>query len=302
MKNILVTGLKLLLLGVLMFIGYALPSGLLLSSISEPAPVPSPSATLIILTVFMAIGILFAYPVIRSRWNGWKLAGAMFVVMYGIMTFLPQIETAYFIRQAPLLPPGMLPMLFLTGAITAVLWSPLAVWMLGRFKIEDKGRNDQTPASLPLGQWAWRLAAIVVIYEALYFLFGYFVAWRAPAVASYYGGADPGSFLAQIRNVLVQTPGLPLLQVFRATVWAGLALLVIGMMNGPRWEKGLVVSLLFSTMSLQLLLPNPYMPDAVRQAHFVETLTSDFIFGWLVTWILTLPVPSGRKTNAGHSA
>ena len=35
-----------------------------------------------------------------------------------------------------------------------------------------------------------------------------------------------------------------------------------------------------------LLMPNPYLPDAVRWAHFVETSVSNLVFGALAGWIL----------------
>ena len=46
------------------------------------------------------------------------------------------------------------------------------------------------------------------------------------------------------------------------------------------------VALLFAVTSSQLLLPNPLMPYDVRMAHLLETVTSNFLFGWLVVVIL----------------
>jgi hypothetical protein len=100
----------------------------------------------------------------------------------------------------------------------------------------------------------------------LYFTFGYFVAWRTPAVREYYGGTETGSFLAQMASVLRNTPWLVPLQIGRAIGW---------------------------TVNAQLLLPNPYMPEAVRMAHLRETASSNFVFGALVGWLL-----SGRRVPA----
>jgi hypothetical protein len=36
----------------------------------------------------------------------------------------------------------------------------------------------------------------------------------------------------------------------------------------------------------QLLLPNPLMPAEVRMVHLVETASSNFLFGWLLVWLL----------------
>jgi hypothetical protein len=204
----------------------------------------------------------------------------MFVVLYGVITVMPQIETAFFITR---LPAGMLPRLFLMGAVVTALVSPLAVWIMGRWKLGDFGDVDETRLTLSPAEWAVRLAIIVVAYLWLYFTFGYYVAWKSAAVRAYYGGVDPGSYLAQWRSVLRNTPMLVPLQVVRALLWTALALPVIRMTTGAWWRAGLAVSLLFCVvMNTQLLLPNPYMPTAVRMRHLVETASSNFIFGWVV--------------------
>ena len=104
---------------------------------------------------------------------------------------------------------------------------------------------------------------------------------------AYYGGTDPGSFITQMGIVLRDTPWLVPLQVVRAMLWTALAVLVIRMMKGRWWEIGLVVALLFAVvMNSQLLIPNPFMPAEVRMVHLVETASSNFLFGWLVVWLL----------------
>ncbi|NLN22252.1 MAG: hypothetical protein GX188_09680, partial [Syntrophomonadaceae bacterium] len=48
------------------------------------------------------VGCLFSiavsYPIIRSRWSGWPLVLTIAVVLFGIMTFLSQIETVVFLK------------------------------------------------------------------------------------------------------------------------------------------------------------------------------------------------------------
>lgn len=60
------------------------------------------------------------------------------------------------------------------------------------------------------------------------------------------------------------------------------------MLKGRRLETAVAIGLLFSVvMNAQLLLPNPYMPEAVRMARLVEIASSNFIFGMLIGWLLT---------------
>jgi hypothetical protein len=71
-------------------------------------------------------------------------------------------------------------------------------------------------------------------------------------------------------------------------MWVAIALPVIRMMKGQWQETALTLGLLFGVlMNTQLLLPNPYMPEAVRMMHLIETASSNFIFGVVIGWLLT---------------
>jgi hypothetical protein len=197
---------------------------------------------------------------------------------------ISQIETAFFVTH---LPPGMLPRLFLSGALMAAVFAPLAVLILGKARSHSKENSRQLRLKMSARAWIAKLSLIVIAYLLLYFTFGYFIAWRSAAVRAYYGGHDPGSFVAQMRSVLRDTPWLLPLQVVRALLWTAIAIPVIRMMQGEWWEAGLAVALLFTVvMNSQILLPNPFMPPEVRMVHLIETATSNFLFGWLLVFIL----------------
>lgn len=129
---------------------------------------------------------------------------------------------------------------------------------------------------MPWTEWAWKLILVAVIYVIVYISFGMFVfrPLAGEAFDEYYAGLQLPAWI------------LPF-QMVRGMIWTVLALPVIRMMKGDWWEAGLAVALLFSVlMGSLLLLPNPYMPDAVRLAHFVEVSSSNFLFGWIVVWLL----------------
>jgi hypothetical protein len=156
------------------------------------------------------------------------------------------------------LPPGTLPRLFLMGALVAAPFSVFSVLILGKRKVETIDTEPNTRLIMPASDWAWKLGVIAVVYVILYFTFGYFVAWRHPGVAEYYGGVDSGSFLAQMRTMLRNTPWLVPFQILRAMCWVALALPVVRMLKGKWPETALSIGLLFSVvMTAPLLLPNP---------------------------------------------
>jgi hypothetical protein len=284
-KFILQTSIRIIALTILYFVCFVVISGALLSVPAEQTtPAQASAALLALLVVSLINTAVLAYITLRSRWAGWKLMLTIFVLFYGVVTVMTQIESAFFITR---LPQGMLSRLFLAGAIMAAVFAPLVVLILGKGKSQSKENVYQSRLQMTAGTWAIKLSVIVVAYVLIYFTFGYYIAWRNAAVRSYYGGNDPGSFVAQMTSVLRDTPSLLLLQVVRALMWTALAVPVIKMMKGVWWEAGLAVALLFGVlMSTQLLLPNPLMPHEVRMAHLLETATSNFLFGWIVVLVL----------------
>lgn len=274
---------------VVYLIAFVIASGLTIAPLVSGLPVAegaSEAAQRLPLVAFLNTLVL-VYITVRSRWSGWRLTGVIALAFYGVNTFMSQIETAAFPAVANRLPPGMLAGLFVMGLIQAALFAPLAVLITGKWKKDSAANEPNERLRMPAPEWAWKLVSIAIAYDILYFTFGYFVAWRNPAVQAYYGGTDPGSFIAQMANVMRDTPWLPFFQLLRGLLWTLIALPVIRMMKGAWWEAGLAVGLLFAViMNSGLLLPNPIMPVAVRYAHLVETATSNFIFGWIVVWLL----------------
>jgi hypothetical protein len=279
---------RLVALAALYFICFAAVSAALLPSPSEqPAPAEAGATLAALLAVSFLTAAVLSYVIIRSSRAGWKLMLTIFLVIYGVTTVMPQIETAFFLTR---LPPGMLPRLFLAGAVIAALFSPPAVLILGKWRPDRAEDESPTRLRMPAGEWVGKLSLIVVAYVIIYFTFGYFIAWKSAAVRAYYGGSDPGSFLAQLNTVVRATPLLLPLQAARAILWAAIAVSVIRMMKGARWEAGTAVALLFSVvMCAPLLLPNPLMPREVRMVHLLETASSNFLFGWLTALVLLWP-------------
>jgi hypothetical protein len=285
MKTAAFVGLRVIALTIILFICFGVAASIVgIAGNSQASGQPGAGALPLVVVCFLETAVL-TYLILRSRWSGWRLAAAIFFVFYGVTTFMSQIESAVFLTH---LPPGMLPRLFLMGALIAAPFSVLAVLILGKRKAETVDTETNSRLVMPPSEWAWKLFVIALAYVILYFTFGYFVAWRNPAVREYYGGIDPGSFVAQMGTVLRNTPWLVPFQVLRAMCWVALALPVIRMMKGQWLETVLAIGLLFAVvMNARLLLPNPYMPEPVRMAHLVETASSNLILGIFIGWLLT---------------
>ena len=211
--------------------------------------------------------------IVNSRWGGWKLVLATFAVFYGVTTFLTQVETVVFLTYfEEMVPTEMIPKLFVEGFIVAAVFSPIAVALHN--KMQETSQEHVKEFSLPLKTWIWKLLLIGLVYMFIYIVFGalVFKPLAGEAFDEYYA------------NLQMPTWVLPF-QILRGIVWGLLAIPIVKMIDD--WKKArLAVALLYSVLMASLLLvPNPYMPDVIRRAHFVEILLSNFLFGWLVVTI-----------------
>lgn len=274
-KSILIFWLKIIVLTFLMFIAFTV-SGLVTGIASMEVADPTGSFVTSLFIILLQTVVL-SYAIARSRWTGWKLVSAIVVIYYGVVTFQTNIETVIFLNYlVDIVSTETLPMLFVQGAITAAIFAPLATVILGRMKDDERVQEPNPRLVMPGIEWVWKLVVIAVIWVGVYFAFGAFVAvpLAGEAFQEYYAG--------------LQLPAwMPLFQLVRGVIWVAVAAPMIRMMKGHWWETALVVGLLFSfLMGFWLLAPNPFMPGVIRMAHFVEVSSENFIFGFVLVYVL----------------
>ncbi len=279
--------LKVVILTFLLFVFSSIAA--VVVGLSDFARAVDSTGVVALLMVGVLETIVLSYAIIRSRWTGWRLVVTVFLVFFGVKTFLSQIETVVFLNYlVDIVPVEIIPKLFMMGAITAALFSPLAVLIHGKMKRTEESHEPNQRLVLPWKEWVWKLILIAVIYVVIYFLFGLlvFMPLAGEAFQEYYGDLQLPVWIFPF-------------QIVRAMIWTALALPVIRMMKGKWWEAGLAVALLFSVlMSAQLLLPaGEFMSDRIRMSHFVELLSSGFLFGWIVVWLLNRRHGSRRKIS-----
>jgi hypothetical protein len=220
----------------------------------------------------------------NSRWKGLRLAAVTVLEIYGIQFFLSQIETLWF-NKALGLPMNLIYALFAGGLITAVLFSPLAVWTMNGFKPSAAERITLRQPGMK--NLIFRVTILVVlVYPLLYFLAGYFIAWQfEPVRMQYSGSPEMKSFWEMMQLNIVN--GLWVWQIVRGLLWLLIAWPVLVMVRGGSLSKGIIIGLLFAVlMNAQHLLPNPYMPRIMQLAHGIETASSNFLWGLAVAWLL----------------
>jgi hypothetical protein len=290
--------LRFLILVVLFFVLVALGGGLVAPYLpdgpAEPGPFPELTGVLIV----CAVNVLIIMGMIHSsRWHGWKLILWMSVAFYFIMTLVTQLETWYFLLGITV-GPALMSRLFLQGMPTAFIFIPIAVLVMGRVRPlgDDGGVTAIEP--VPVKEWLWKLGIIYIAYLVLYYTAGYFIAWQNPELRAFYGSpGDARPFLQQMAHIFATDPWLTPYQFLRTLVWVAGAYLIIRGSRLPLWQTALVVGLALSLpQNIGHILPNPLIPlNSVRLSHLIETASSTFVFGLIVTWLL-YPKYANRKS------
>ena len=236
------------------------------------------------LVLTLSAGGSVSYLILRSRWHGWTLVGAIFVIIYCISTVASQVETVAFLSNK--LPQGMIRAIFVQGAIAAALFAPLAVLALGRWR--DASLRAPLPAADPrkLASILLRVAILVVAFVFLYMFFGYYVAWKNPELQRFYGGPELATFWAAWRHNWISSRWIYALAVFRALLHIACLYPLVRMLHTTRRESALAAALFLACWTTVLLLPNPLMPANVARSHFWETLGFNLAFGALAGWLL----------------
>jgi len=251
-RTIFVTGLR--ILGVCLLFAVCFIAGGVLSGIdkiaqrpvaSQPAPpatqqVPRTPENLLpsFLIFTLCVGGTLSYVILRSRWHGWMLVGAVFVSMYGISTVASQVDSVAFLSDK--LPQGMIRALFVQGAIAAALFAPLAVLALGKWRAAPLRVPVSPAVPRKLSSIMLRLAILVAAFVFLYMFFGYYVAWRNPELRHFYAGPEFPTFWASLRHNWTSHRWIFFVAAFRALIYIACLYPLVRMLYTSRRESAFV--------------------------------------------------------------
>lgn len=217
----------------------------------------------------------------NSIYLGKKLFARVFLIVFGVMFFMTQIETIYF-NYAIKMPWPILFITLFTGLLVGLVYSSAAVKL-------KKIRNKKPIFLYHLKKTEKifiKFTLLSFVYTIFYFLFGYYIAWQFPLLREYYTGtSEILPFFKHIKNQLLNDSNLIFFQIFRGYLWAIMGYFIFnGINTKTALEKYILVAFSLSlNLALPLIVPNEYLPYSVRFGHFFELLTENFLFGLILT-------------------
>jgi hypothetical protein len=278
---------RLALAFIAMLVAYILSTMVIGETNVSMTPEEASQAGMALVFVSLIDALVLSFLILRSPWRGLKLVGAVILVHFGVETFMAQIETLYF-NSAVQMGTAEFVGIVAAGALRALIFAPLAVFILGKMK-KSVQPGEKRAAAVP-SAWGKRFAALAVFYVVVYFTFGYFVAWQWEETRLYYSGTTAiKPFFTHFRDLfLTEDPIIIPFQLLRGALWTYLATAIVRMIKAKRWEASLAVALTFAVLlSLPLgLFPNPYMPPMVARSHFFEVSSSMLLFGGIAGWVM----------------
>lgn len=235
--------------------------------------------------------VVLSYVVVRARWVGAKLVGALWLVYAGLQ-FVSLVEIhLYGMISASELAAGAGRNLLVGAALIG-----LVVAAFGRLSGEDAPVGDDR-LRLSTAQWAWKLAVLAVIFLVLMILAG-LVVFERLALA-----IDPVAYADY--ELLTPPSWIIPFQLVRGLVFTALLVPVIAMYRGGYRATQLAVATLFAVLlSSNMIAGYDAVPGLLWIAHFIELFSQAFVYGLVAVALLFRPHHPlrswlGRSTEAG---
>lgn len=203
------------------------------------------------------------------------LFGFCFIIQFVLM----QMESFFFGEGIGIQNPQV-GSIIIAGFIMCTATVLVGVTIVSKMSREPKRQftlviNEWRPFVLPF------LLLTCVVYPLIYLTFGYYIAWQNENLRIFYTkSSEMTSFFHQGAGSFAD--GLYFFQILRAVLWVIATIPLVIMLRhlkGYYLFVGLFTSLL---PAAQLFIPNPYMPQEIAMIHFVETTSSNFIWGMLI--------------------
>jgi len=230
-------------------------------------------------------------------YSGISKTVGLFVFCFIIQFLLMQMESMFFGDGIGIQNPQV------ASIIIAGFIMSIATVISGVAIVNKMAREPKQQFSLVVNEWRPFVVPFLllscIVYPLIYLTFGYYIAWQNENLRIFYTkSSELTSFFHQGAGSFAD--GLYFFQILRGAIWVIATIPLVIMLRhlkGYYVLVGLFTSLLPAT---QLFIPNPYMPQEIAMVHFVETASSNFIWGAVIAIAVNRYLRFGQRDDS-HS-
>ncbi|MBA4055667.1 MAG: hypothetical protein C0490_13210 [Marivirga sp.] len=254
---------------------------------SNPPALKDPSSGAVAFLIVCSINGFFLSLLIWSTryYSGFVRSTWLIVYVFVVQFLLTQMET-YFFSESIHITNAQIVSILIAGFSMALATISIGLIVSGKM-------NRLLPKhtfSFNVKKWSSILPLlallVVVIYPLIYLVFGYYIAWQNENLRIFYTQlVGMNSFVGQLSDSFQN--GVYLYQILRGLIWVGVSAPVVLMLQqNSRTVQYFLVGLFSALPTIMLFIPNPYMPADVAFTHFVETSSSNFLWGLVITFAI----------------
>lgn len=244
-----------------------------LNGVFDPGVSPRAMFLWLLLSHLLIIGVL-AYPTVRSRWFGTQLAAAIFVVYFGVHSFMTFSRVILLTPGA--MPPSAAALMVAHGFMVSLLFSFVLVVVMGRMH-ERQTVAESARLHLPVVEWLWKLGLCAAVLVVMHVVSSKFF-WPL-GLQEYYDAVE--------KRPLEQRM---IIEAGRGLLLVAFVLPVVKMLKGDRLDAAMACALLLSVLGsvAGLIIPNGSIePDFMRFMLLLEGGFTLFIYGFLVGYLFS---------------
>ena len=216
----------------------------------------------------LLIALLLGYYVQRSTLTGKRLMIALFFIYFLIGHFNILIEAYIFNVTDRVQTLSQI----IQGFVHSLIIAPLFVTIFGKWKSEEKQIKFEKRS---VWSWVWRTLVGTILYLFFYLLAGFTLQAVYPELHEFYAGKIPPF------GVMIST------QFIRAPIFILVTVIIIRTLDQSNLSKAIYTGLFFAILGgiAPLIIPNELMPEYIRYAHLIEVGFSNFLFGFILTYL-----------------
>lgn len=212
---------------------------------------------------------LLTYYILNSSLRRFKLVLTVFVILFIIGSFNILIEAYIFnvtTRKETFIQ-------IIKGFMVALIASPIFVLIFNKWKGDQ---NVIIFKSRSVFSWFWRIVVGIILYLFLYLTAGFILQAVYPELLEFYKDKIPPF------DLMIYT------QFLRGFIFGVVAILILRTLKTFQYKKAIYIGLVFAILGgiAPLIIPNEFMPHNIRMGHLFEVGISNFIYGFILAYLL----------------